>query len=194
MSSEADYPSLPDLRDSFINLCHPLRLINKSKKWIHLDQLWWNEETRAEYASIVTDYIQILIRDASKEKVLLLTPNTISTSYGASPVVFIAADRLGCPIAVWEEIGDFFRRQPLLIGTSGLRKECLVIQDVIKSGTTILKMMSALKKRQWEVIGYVGLVLNCSDSQKLDATRSEYKKFMGTDLVINYLVDVDELN
>ncbi len=193
MTSETQSINLPDLRRSFIDLCRPLHLVDKKKKWIYLDRLWWNEDSRKEYANIVTNYIQLLLRNENREKVLLLTPDTISTSYGASPVVFIAADRLGCPIAVWEEMGDFFRRQPLIIGTEGLGKECLVIQDVIKSGTTILKMMNSLKKRQWEVIGYIGLVLNCSDQIKLEATKYEYKKFMGNELAIEYLVNLDEL-
>jgi orotate phosphoribosyltransferase len=185
--------SIDSLRKSFALLCRNSNVTDKEKRWVYLDRLWWNVKARDEYVKILLQYISILLSDTITEKTILISPDTVSCSYGASPAIFIAAHELKINVAVWQEVGDYFNKRPLLIGTNSPDLNCIVIQDVIRSGTTILKMMDLLQARNWSLFSYCGLLLNCTDSSKLQKTKEEYFIRHKELLSINYLLSIDEL-
>jgi hypothetical protein len=181
------------LRRDFVNLCREVSVVDKSHHWVHIDRLWWEVDTRTRFSRIVAQYLRLLLENYSPEQTIIVTPDTISSSFGITPLVFIAGQGLGYPVAIWQEIGDFATNKSILIGTRRSHLKCLVLQDVIRHGTTILKMLGSFTERQWDLTCYACLALNCRHHSLLERTKQEYRERTGRELDMQYLVTADTL-
>ena len=184
---------LSGLRGRFVQLCRDLKVVNESKQWVHVDRLWYEVEARTSFAQIVADYVRALMGSCLPEETIILTPDTISSSYGVAPLVFIAAHELKCRAAVWQEVGDFARGKPLLIGPDHRDLKCIVLQDVIRHGTTILKILPTLQPLRWDLVAYACFVMNSQYPEQLERTKREYRERTGCDLNLQYLVTAADL-
>jgi hypothetical protein len=196
MSAMATLMNFPKLRHDFVALCREADIVDKRRGWVNIDQLWWEPDTRSRFASIVAAYIGILAQGTetqSRRQTVVVTPDTVSSSYGIAPVIFIAAHELGYPVAVWQEIGDFAAHKPLLIGTRRTGLRCIVLQDTIRHGTTVLKIIDSLKRREWDLVVYASFALNCRHPHQLQSTKEQYREMTGDDLNLQYLATADEL-
>lgn len=179
---------LPDLQRDFVSLCHEVSVVNSvPHRWVSLDRLWWEVGQRERFSELTVEYLRFLLGAYSPEQVIVVSPDTVSSSFGATPAVFLAAGKLGYRVAVWQELGDFAALSPIMIGSRCTRLKCLVLQDVIRYGTTILKMRRSLAERRWDVISYACFVLNCPNVSRLEATQREYSERAGRELQIQYL-------
>ena len=186
-------PEALSLQGRFLDLCREVQVLDKRKQWVSLDRLWWEVEHRTHFAALTTEYLRLLLGSRPPETTVIVCPDTISSSFGVTPAVFIAAHALGCPVAVWQEVGDLAGHRPAMIGTSRRRLDCLVVQDVIRHGITILKMLNALAHREWSLVAYACFVLNTWDAKRLDGARAKYKALAGCELHIQYLATADAL-
>ncbi|MBU0973881.1 MAG: phosphoribosyltransferase [Proteobacteria bacterium] len=193
----SDENQLIALQKSFTYLCKEAKVFEKGNEInnINLDKLWINTKTKEKYAEIVEEYIRLLAQNSGKiEDIVIVTPDTISQNYGATPIVFLVAEKLGCKVAIWQEMGDFVNRRSWLIGDIKPRKKCIIVQDVVRSGITVLKIMRSFQKLEWQLIKYAALVLYCQDPKKLEATEKEYKAFTGVNLPLEYLITDNKLH
>ena len=183
----------PQLSADFLKLCRQAGLVGRGRKWISLDRLWSEVHLRSEFKEITVGYLQLLLEGASPERTIIVTPDTMSTSFGATPVVFLAAEQLGYPVAVWQEMGDVVSQKSTLIGTLRGGLDCFVLQDVVRHGTIVVDVVGCLKSRQWRLAGYACFVLNCQGKMALDVLFEDYRRRMGSELELDYLAGIDDI-
>jgi hypothetical protein len=187
------------LRRELADLCRRVNVVKRSgsRPWLSLDRLWVEVNTRTALARVITEYLRWVVNTmcpaSGLESIVLVSPDTVSSAFGITPVLFIAADRLGVRAAVWQEQGDLVSNKPLLIGSEARDLDCVVVQDVIRHGVTILKMRDSLEQRGWVLRAHVGLVLNCWEPARLQWTKDEFRRVTGNDLPLQYLLSVTEL-
>ena len=122
------------LRRDFTQMCCEASVFDEKHRWVSLDRLWWEVDRRAQFAELTASYLDLLIQDHPPEQTVIVSPDTISSSFGITPVVFIAGERLGYPVAVWQELGDFAANKPIMIGTR--RPHLMVRTQPTRRGTT----------------------------------------------------------
>ncbi len=196
----------PDLAQRLIRLCKEVSAKQEvgGKTWVYLDRLWREVDRRSQFVDIATEYLKLLLDKDSGvsggyRDVVVVSPDTISSSYGSAPVVFSAAERIGVRVAIWEEHGEIPGNRPRMIGTEAGDLHVVVLQDVVRHAGTAVRMLDALKDRNWYLNAYACFVLNPWDSARLERMGAEYsmKVYAGlkgranVPLRIRYLVRAD---
>lgn len=138
---------------------------DKPRRHVAFDRLWSAPDGLRQLALILERFISVVLPGLDPQRAVLLAPDTLSFTYGIAPAACIVADRLGLRFALWKEFGDVAWGRPLVFGTEEEDLNCVVIQDVILTGTTILKIGASLAERRWRVAAYLSLISAASPGQ-----------------------------
>jgi hypothetical protein len=153
-----------DLKQELLDLIRVAGALDSSRRWLELNRLWLETEHRKRSTELITGYLS-LIKDWSAGTVLLYLDG-ITSSYGVLPLLGNVTSTLGCKLAIWRELGQVVLAEPWLLPSivpTGL--SCVVFQDVVGRGTTLLKAIDDLTRVNWSVTDFVCLVNKTADAR-----------------------------
>ena len=146
-----------------------------SGRWVHINQLWLEPKQRNSCIDIIVQYLGSVT--PWSEETVLLCLDGVAGAYGILPLMGSVASRLGCKLAIWRELGQVTLTEPWLLPSklpAGL--ECVVFQDVISRGTTLVKAIDDLARVNWSVSHVACLIKTSRGSDALEEALAIFRR------------------
>jgi len=167
---QSESPEWEDLCNRLRRLIHQYAVLDRQRRWINLDPLWHAPEAFVPYTEIVTKYLRLTLGDNLPPQTMLIAADTLSSSFGILPAVAVAAHQLGCGLTIWKELGDLTWGISRFFPEPERDKTCVVVQYVVRWGTTILKIAADLESYNWHIRAYLSMVQVAQAESGLQAT------------------------
>jgi hypothetical protein len=140
--------------------------VDVETNYVHFDRVWQKPNNLKYCADLVYLYLielnkefdNLLLED--KSSLVIISPDSVGTNLGIIPVSFLVANKIGCHVAVWKELADIRWGTSAVIGPSNPDLICITLQDVVRHGTTALKIANSIKDLKWKFVLYLAAVLN----------------------------------
>ena len=169
-------PGLEELRGTLRQLILQYGAFDRERSWVNLDQLWHVPRAFIPYTEVVRAYVRLELGDELPPDTVFLVADTLRSSFGMLPAVAVVAHQLGCSLTVWKELGDLTWGLSRFFPEPEPDKTCVVVQDVVRWGTTVLKIAADLKEHNWYLRAYLAMVQVSGAESQLHATIEELKK------------------
>jgi hypothetical protein len=165
-----------DAAEILIELIIKSQAIDPKTNFIDFDNIWVDPEHRKQLTSVIEMSLSCLLPDSfTPLKTVLVSPDNLRRPFGILPAVACVAQRLGTYMAVWKEAADFSTGLGKLYGPTGISLNGYILQDVVATGGTVLKMASALKKTAWRIEAHMCLVRARPLSGRIDHNLEELR-------------------
>jgi hypothetical protein len=188
-------PDKSDLQHEFIELvkaaCEPVT----SKKWVYLNNLWYETSYRKKCTEIVTRYLGLITSWPSNK--ILLYLDGVPSNYGVLPLLGECASAMDCKLAIWRELGQIILAEPWLLPPKlSMHLDCVVFQDVTRHGTTLLKAIDVLSRVEWTVSHFVCLIQASEEKERIEESLSLFRKskVCASDFQFDSLIDSSSLS
>ena len=193
-TTSSSHEQLDSLRNALRKLISKTHAYNERKHWVSLDPLWYHHKHREPYTSIVESYLDCLFGSGLQDYVLLCS-DTITPAFGLLPVAMLVAHSKRCSFAVWKELGSITWGDSRLYFDSDKPVRCVVLQDVVRHGTTLLKMSEELDAKYWAIVSCVAMVKNSYDPGLLQKTLDQLanQENVASEFFFHSLLDVSDL-
>jgi phosphoribosylpyrophosphate synthetase len=189
-----------EIRDRLMSLLQDAGAFDRQQKYVYFDRVWHHPDRLRDCAELVHQYVLGLIRQMSdrvpsdRSKLVILSPDSVRSDFGIIPVSVLVADRLGCRFAVWKELADIKWGTSAIIGTDSHGLVCIVLQDVVRRGSTALRMAQAMKALEWEFLVYVAAVLNNrNEDRDAMAIAEQINSILGQRPEFRYILSTQQL-
>lgn len=163
-----------------------IEVIDRSKAmdpetcFIDFDKIWIDPAFRKDLISAIEKSIFSLPGSITPSNTVLVCPDNLRKPYGLIPAIGCVANNLDTYMAVWKEGADYITGLSKLYGPKDTSLDCIIFQDVVSSGGTILKMSSALKRTTWNIRAHIGLVRSSVNEDRIEANLKELSSIMDT--------------
>lgn len=147
------------IRKDLIHLLKRTEVFDRKTRWISLNRVWLNPETRKPFYEAILRVCQSQ-SDIPADS-LILCPEGIASSFGLLPIVSLVAHELGYRMAIWREFGDIVTTAPSFFPDMSILPRdlsCIILQDVVGRGTTLRKMYRQILDLNWRVKRYIAVV------------------------------------
>lgn len=173
---------------------------DRARNYVHFDRLWWHPAALTECADLLTEYLRSWLQNRERissdpMQLVILSPDTVRSNFGMIPISVLVAAQLGCRFAVWKEYADARYGTPAIVGPTDIGPlDCIVLQDVISRGHTLLRMAQSLRGTTWHLRLYLGAVLNNAEGEEPVRRTIEDAKEMGNhELEFAYVTSTQQL-
>jgi hypothetical protein len=173
---------------------------DRSRRYVHFDRLWHSHDALDDASDCVYRYLTDLAGQlpesvlGDRGRLVLLSPDTARSSLGIIPVSVLVASRMGCRFAVWKEIADIRWASPALLGSTDAGLVCFVLQDVVSSGRTAVRIAKSIKQLGWSFPLYVAAVYNNTDEDTgPEAVLQNIEPVLGHVPAFKYILSAREL-
>jgi hypothetical protein len=163
------------LEEELLSLINDAEALDSSRQWLRMNHLWFEPIHRRKCTELITSYLNY-VTNWSDDKVILYLDG-VASLYGVLPLMGEVGSSLGCKLAVWRELGQIILTEPWLLPSrvpKGL--SCVVFQDVVGRGATLLKAIDDLSRVNWSVTHYVCLVKTKEGRETWQSSLSTFRK------------------
>jgi hypothetical protein len=190
-SNESD--TFAAMRTEFVLLCREAGVYDEETKYVALDKLWRKPELFVRYVRSIVGFVRYATTDKLSKPLLLIIPENITASYGILPAGSVAAYELKCALGIWREFGDVTWGRSKYFGPPVGQYDCVVLQDVVRYGSTILNIANTLGAQDLRILAYLAMVLNSVSNAFHEPTRKEYVEEAKEPLTFLYMASVRDL-
>jgi len=173
-------PDFGEVGKILINVLDRSEAIDPKTYFIDFDNAWMHPEYRKDLISVIEISLSLLPGSFTPSKTVLLSPDNLRRPFGVIPAVGCVAQNLGTYMAVWKEAADFTTGLSTVYGPTKISLDCYILQDVIGTGGTVLKMASTLKKSAWNIKAHMCLVRARPLSDRIDQNLAELRAVMNS--------------
>lgn len=190
-----------EISDRLKMLLRDADVFDKDENYVYFDRVWHRPDRLRDCAELVYQYLLGLIGGFGNRipsdmfKVVILSPDSVRSNFGIIPVSVLVADKLGCRVAVWKELADIRWGTSAIMGSVDIRDlTCIALQDVVRRGSTALRMAKTMKELGWSFSLYVAAVLhNESEDRDVIARMEQVESILGERPEFRYIVSAKEL-
>ena len=166
-------PEWEALRTALYQLIRQYEAFDPERRWVNLDHLWHASGAFKSYTRLLIKYVRLVMGDSLSPDVVILAADTSRSSFGILPAAAVAAYELGCDFTIWKELGDLTWGIPRFFPEPEPGKTCIILQDIVRWGTTVLKVAADLEDYDWSLLAYMAVVQVSEGEERLQATLQE---------------------
>lgn len=178
-----------------IEIFRNAKIYKQKNGWLSCNQLWYDPEVRSAFFDAFLSFWEKNVDDSKSN--IIIYPESLSSSFGIFPFVSKLAFERNKKLVVWMELGDLLTTTPKLIPEEidfPQNCNCIIVQDVLRKGTTIAKIDPILKTYNWTITHYVSIVQIIENKNLLDENvRHFYDIFSEDYKFVSLLKDIDLL-
>jgi hypothetical protein len=171
-------PDFGEAGEILVSTINSSGAIDLETGFIDIDNIWVSPKYRKDLISVIEMSLSLSISSFTPARTILLSPDNLRRPFGLIPVVAYVAETLGAYMGVWKEAADFTTGLSKLYGPTGMPLDCFILQDVISTGGTLLKMAPTLKKSEWNLKAYICLVLARPFSERIKENLEQLRTMM----------------
>jgi orotate phosphoribosyltransferase len=187
-------PNYEEIASELLDIVNSAKAMDEKTHFINFDYIWMFPNTSKRLNELIIKLITVIEPEFEPSKYVLLCSDNLREPYGLIPSLCSIASRLYTHIAIWKEVADFSTGRGHIYGPTKTSLKCLVFQDIISRGTTMVKMAAAIKSCNWEVKTYFGLFtappLSLNQDESLSLLRSISNHNLD-DIKFDYLARVE---
>lgn len=165
-----------------VELLKNLRIFNQKTSWLSIDKLWYDPEVRATFYNAFLSFWELNVDDSNSN--IFIYPESLNSSFGILPFVSKLAFDRKKNLVIWKELGDLLTTTPKLFPEEvdfPKKCKCIILQDVLRKGTTIAKIEPILKYYNWTISYYVSVFQIAENIDLLNENISQYHELFSED-------------
>ena len=179
------------------SLLNQAEAFNESRNYIYFDRIWGNPENIRKCAELFYEEILILNKKASfiqNPNPVILSADSAGGNMGIIPVSFFVAEKLNCPATIWKELANIQWGTAAILGNPKPNQSCILLQDVVDHGTTIVKVAHTVKELNWKLILYLtGVINNKKGVDDVNMSLDIVENLLGERPKFHYIASIEEL-
>ncbi len=178
-----------------IEIIKNTKIFNQKTSWLSTNQLWYDPEVRVAFYDAFLSFWEVNVNDSNSN--LIIYPESLNSSFGILPFVSKLVFDRKKKLVIWKELGDLLTTTPKLLPEEldfPQKCICIIVQDVLRKGTTIAKMEPVLEINNWTISHYVSILQIVDYLNLLNENVSQYQDLFSEDYkFVNLITDKDLL-